>query len=267
MDKIAKLYDSNTEREWQRLVRDPYHSLELHTTLQSVYKYVPAGSTILDAGGGPGRYAIELCRAGYRVVLLDLSPGSILTAQRKFADEPEGVRANLLDTVVGDVRDLSRFEPQRFDAVLCLGPLSHVEHAEDRRTAILEMMRITKSGGIIAISVSGYYAMLRTVLMQVSDELLDPAYQMLMERGDNTVSGMLWHFYRADELRHLAESCGLHTVAMLGCEGLSSSLRDATNQLAKNEAKWQRWLDLVMRMATDPAVVDMAEHILFIGRT
>jgi ubiquinone/menaquinone biosynthesis C-methylase UbiE len=267
MDRIAKVYDSNTEREWQRLVRDPYHSLELHTTLQSVYKNVAAGSTILDAGGGPGRYAIELCRTGYRVVLLDLSPGNIQTAQRKFADEPESVRDNLLDSAVGDVRDLSRFDQHRFDAVLCLGPLSHIDDVEGRRTAIRELMRVTSPGGVVAISVSGYYAMLRTVLLQVSDELLDPAYQLLMDRGDNTVSGMLWHFFRADELRRLAESCGLHTVAMLGCEGLSSSLREATNQLAKNEAKWQRWLDLVMRMATDPAVVDMAEHILFIGRT
>ena len=267
MDKIARVYDSNTEREWQRLVRDPYHSLELYTTLQSVYKYVPSGSTILDAGGGPGRYAIELCRNGYRVTLLDLSAGSIALAQKKFADEVESVRSNLVDSSVGDVRDLSRFSPHSFDAVMCLGPLSHIEHADGRRKAILELMRVTRPGGIIAISVSGYFAMLRTVLMQVSDELLDPAYQMLMDRGDNTVSGMLWHFFRADELRHLAESCGLHTVAMLGCEGLSSSLRDATNQLAQNDAKWQRWLELVMRMAAEPAVVDMAEHILFIGRT
>ena len=40
----------------------------------------------------------------------------------------------------------------------------------------------------------------------------------------------------------------------------------ATNALAQDTAKWQRWVDLVIQTANDPALVDMAEHILYIGR-
>jgi len=39
-----------------------------------------------------------------------------------------------------------------------------------------------------------------------------------------------------------------------------------TNRLRGDEAKWSRWFELLLRHASDPAVVDMAEHLLYIGR-
>jgi hypothetical protein len=33
MNTVAGAYDKNTEREWQRLVKDPYHSLEFLVTM------------------------------------------------------------------------------------------------------------------------------------------------------------------------------------------------------------------------------------------
>ena len=36
--------------------------------------------------------------------------------------------------------------------------------------------------------------------------------------------------------------------------------------LGEDEKKWNRWVELVLRTSAEPAVVDMAEHILNIGR-
>jgi ubiquinone/menaquinone biosynthesis C-methylase UbiE len=126
MNNATETYD-DVEREWNRLVRDAYHSLEFLVTMHHIRKHFPPGGKILDAGGGPGRYSIELCRAGYNVVLFDLSPKCIATAKDKFKSEPEAVQNRLLEFVLGDIRDLSRFETNHFDAVLCLGgPLTHI---------------------------------------------------------------------------------------------------------------------------------------------
>ena len=76
----------------------------------------------------------------------------------------------------------------------------------------------------------------------------------------------LWHFFRASELQQLAESCGLTTLEIVGCEGLSTGLPVATNTVAEDPTKWERWIELVLDTATEPAVVDMAAHILYIGR-
>ena len=134
--------------------------------------------------------------------------------------------------------------------------------------ATSELVRVAKSGAIVCVAVVGYLAMLRTVLSRVSYELITPPYSELIKegKGNNLVGGSLWHFFRASELQQLAESCGLVTLEMVGCEGLSTGLPKATNTVAEDPAKWERWVELVMETATEPAIVDMAGHILYIGR-
>ena len=255
--------------EWNRLVKDAYNALEFLVTMHYLRKYLPETGKVLDAGGGPGRYALELCRAGYDVVLLDIDPTYTAFAEEKIKSEPESVSNRWVASVVGDIRDLSRFNTNDFDAVLCLGgPLTYISDETERTQATSELVRVAKSGGIVCIAVVGYLAMLRTVLSRVSEELITPRYWELIRegKGNNIVGDTLWHFFRASELQQLAESCGLTTLEMVGCEGLSTGLPEATNRVAKDPTKWERWVELVLETATEPAIVDMAAHILYIGR-
>ncbi len=112
MKTVAEAYDKDPEYEWNRLVRDPYHSVDPYHSLEflvfmhHVKKHFPKKGKILDAGGGPGRYAIKLCKMGYEVTLLDLSPGCIKTAKEKFKKQPKKVRERLNQFVVGNVKNL-----------------------------------------------------------------------------------------------------------------------------------------------------------------
>ena len=269
INPITEAYNRDPEGEWYRLVRDPYHSLEFLVTMHYLRQHLPSTGCVLDAGGGPGRYSLELCRTGYEVVLLDLSSELIAIAKDRFTSEEEAVQNRLLELVVGDIRDLSHFNPNHFDAVLCLGgPLTHISDETERMKATAELVRVAKPGAIVCISVVGYLAMLRTVLSRCSYELVMPRYWQLIKngKGNNFVGDSLWHFFRACELQQLAESCGLITLEMVGCEGLSTGLPEATNAVGKDTTKWDRWVELVLETATEPAVVDMAGHILYVGR-
>jgi ubiquinone/menaquinone biosynthesis C-methylase UbiE len=229
-------------------------------------KHLPPQGKILDAGGGPGRYSLELCRAGYEVVLFDLSSGNISLAKEKFSSQPQAVQNKLLEFVVGDVRDLSQFETDFFDAILCLDPISYLSQETDRVQAVSELVRVTKSQGIVCLSGRGYLALPRTLLLIDNNCFLDTSFTTFIETGNIPIAGSMVHFFRAGELRQLAESCGLTTLEMAGCEGLSSGLVEATNELGQDEEKWNRWIELVLQTSTEPAVVDLAEHILYIGR-
>ncbi|MDP2860080.1 MAG: class I SAM-dependent methyltransferase [Bacillota bacterium] len=264
---VAKVYDADPEREWMRLERSAFHMIEFRVTMHYLRKHLRPGSLVLDAGGGPGRYSLALCRDGHRVALLDLSKGLIDWAVTEFQAEPPEVRQRLVSAEVGDMRDLARFADGHFDATLCLGgPLSHVPDDAGRRKALSELVRVTRPGSIVCISVIGYLAMLRSVLLDFSFELLDPAYVRLRPRGDALMKGNVTHFFRARELEDLCRDAGLLRLDLAGCEGLSSNLEEATNRLAEDPAKWRAWLDLVLETASDPAVADMSEHILYVGR-
>lgn len=84
-------------------------------------KYLPKPGLLLDAGGGPGRYTIELARQHYDVVLLDLVPEMLKLATRRI--KRAEVEEKVKQIAQGSVEDLSMFTDQKFDAVLCLeGP-------------------------------------------------------------------------------------------------------------------------------------------------
>ena len=82
-----KVYSENVLREWRRLIKDPFHRLEFDTTMRFLKKHLPKKGIILDAGGGPGRYSIELAKLGYDVVLLDFTPGNLELAKKKIKKE------------------------------------------------------------------------------------------------------------------------------------------------------------------------------------
>lgn len=249
--------------EWNRLTKSPYHRLEFLVFMHHIERYLPSQGLVLDAGGGPGRYTVELCNRGLEVVLLDLSPSCTAFAKTKVAELDSGPRACLKEAVVGNVTDLSRFPAETFDMVLCLDPLSCLADLPDRKKALLELVRVAKTGSPVAIAVRGYLAVLATIVRIAGHELMDGTLDGLRQTGNCNVRGLPHHFFRAAEIRELAESCGLGTLAQAGGEGLSSAMPEATNAIADDAAKWQRWVEVVIDTSTDPAVVDTSGHMLY----
>ena len=172
---------------------------------------------------------------------------------------------------LGDIRDLSRFPEADFDAVLCLGgPLSHIVDGSEREQAMSELVRVTGLGAPLFLSVMGYYAVLRTVLSRFSTHLVAAEHQDFLRTGTHAhqEGGFCdCHFFVPDELQGLAERAGLETVELRACEGLSSNLPGATNDLAEHDdGRWERWLEIIDRTCHDRAVVAASEHLLYVGR-
>lgn len=80
METVKRYYDETAEREWERLETHPF---EFDLTTWMMDRYIQPGDTILDIGGGPGRYALHYARRGCPVTLVDLSPGNIRLAGKR----------------------------------------------------------------------------------------------------------------------------------------------------------------------------------------
>jgi S-adenosylmethionine-dependent methyltransferase len=84
MNVVRKYYDDKAQTEWTRLKRNAYRRLEFIVTMHFLDKHLPKKGLVLDAGGGPGRYTIELAKKGYNMVLLDLSPQCLKLARKQI---------------------------------------------------------------------------------------------------------------------------------------------------------------------------------------
>jgi SAM-dependent methyltransferase len=264
---IQEYYTSTVRQEWRRLVRSPFARLELDTTLYFLEKHLPAQGLLLDAGGGPGRYTVELARRGYDVVLLDMTPANVEFARRQVK------RAKLQDRVPavleGSILDLSRFADNTFDAVLCLGgPLSHVLDKGDRRQAVAELIRVAKPGAPLFVSVMGRLSLLAFILLAFQPEIEMPHFVQIRDTGTylGGTGFTACHFFMPEELKEAFEGMGVTVEILAGLEGLNSRHEREVNRLAKNERRWATWLETHLQTCTHPAVVSMSEHMLIVCR-
>ena len=257
-------YDRQPEREWERLDR---HRTELAVTLRALDDHLPRPpARVLDCGGGPGRYAIELARRGYQVTLYDLSAGCLRLAREKAA--AAGVR--LAGFEQGTATDLSRFADETFDAVLLMGPLYHLLQEAERRRALAEAVRVLKSGGPLFAAFIGRYAVPRWAAanepawpVENSDLLATIlASGVLPPRGAEG-EGFVAYFAHPAEVVPLCQSAGLEVVTVLGVEGAVSLIEDGVNALSG--PAWETWVALNYRLAADPIIHGAVEHLLAVA--
>jgi 2-polyprenyl-3-methyl-5-hydroxy-6-metoxy-1,4-benzoquinol methylase len=236
-------------------------------------KYLPKQGLILDAGGGPGRYTVELAKKGYDVVLLDLSPECLKVAETKIRNAR--VKNKVKNVVQGSITSMAHFS-ESFDAVICLGALSHLVQRKDRDSAARELVRVTKMNAPIFVSVINLYGVFRVVLQRLPHELLLSSHKEMFSQGVHKAE---WHkdepdyqgfpdayFFLPPELVALFEKQGVKTLEMATCEGLSSHLKEETNEIYKDKRKWNFWLDLILKTCTDPAILGLGEHFLYVGK-
>lgn len=263
-----RLYSTCAREEWGRLVTDPFHRLEFDGTLRLLRKHLPAKGLVLDAGGGPGRYTIELAKKGYDVVLLDLVAENLKIAKQQIARRRLGGKVKAV--VEGSVTDLSRFADNSFDAVLCLGgPLSHVHPRSARQRAVAELIRVAKRNAPIFISVmSRYGVMLATPAGWPRELLYKRHYDNLAFNGDDYKfrGNAYGHFFTSTELKALVLTKNVKLLELVGLEGLNID-KDVTNRFAKKFPQaWRNWLALHRKLCSDPFVVDASGHMLIVVR-
>ena len=266
-EKVKQYYTDKVAQEWRRLGRDAYHRLEFDTTVHFLGQYLPDQGHILDAGCGPGRYALHLARQGHDLTLLDLTPENLVSARRRF--KRAKLQQQVRDVVEGSIVDLSCFADHSFDAVICTGgPLSHVLDAQDRAQAISELVRVARPGAPILVSVMSRLSVIVFILAQSWFEIDMPHFKEIRDSGNYSGDHgfTACHFFLPEELQEAFEGEDVTILKMAGLEGISSNQRRSLNRVAKDERLWPKWLETHYHTCTHPSVVGLSEHMLIICR-
>jgi SAM-dependent methyltransferase len=251
---IARFFDDYGEREWARFDTAAMDRVNLEVHRRLLGEFVRPGDRVLDAGAGPGRFTLELARLGATVVAGDISPRQLELHADKTAEVEESIEAR----EVLDILDLSRFEDASFDAVVCYGgPLSYV--LDGASTALGELLRVTKPGGHVLLSVMSMLGAARAFFDQlpgmVEEFGWDRAVRDIFATGDLPADinrGHVCRLYRWSDLERLFDPHPCRVVAA-----------SAANFLSVRQDDWdERFLELEVEACREPGALDGGTHII-----
>jgi SAM-dependent methyltransferase len=271
-EAIRSYYDQYGEREWERLTRPADGVVELAINQHTLTRYLPPASTVLDIGGGPGRYTIWLAEQGHRVTLADLSPALLEVARREVA--AAGVEERVDAIVEADACDLSRWEDGSFDAVLALGPFYHLPDPTDRERAAAEVTRVLRPGGLAFVALMPRLTFLRrTIALTGGQHLLtQPGFvDRILKEGvylDDRAGRFTGGYgVQPDEVEPFFARHGLAQLTLLASESVVPDLQEQMAALATTDpAAYQAAVGALIRTAAEPSILGMANHLLYVGQ-
>ncbi|MBI9045934.1 MAG: class I SAM-dependent methyltransferase [Anaerolineaceae bacterium] len=193
-------------------------------------------------------------------------------AQAKIAEAD--VNEQIEEIIEADACDLSHWSDSDFDAVLCLGPFYHLPNVEDRRKAAEEIVRVLRPDGLAFIALMPRMIFLRRTLAIIDERHRfrhAPFVNRVLNEGvfENDIPGRFTNGYgvKPDEVAPFFEGHGLRTLGLLAAESITVGIQRSLVELAEDDpATYQAALEVIVEAASDPSVLGMASHLLYIGQ-
>ena len=267
-EKVKSYY--SVFNEWGRLDA-PEGKLEFELTMPLITSRLPNNAKILDLGGGPGRYTIELAKLGHSLHLADLSQTLLDEAKKRIVEqEIKNVKSiNQVNAV-----DLSIYADSSFDTILLLGPLYHLADEAERRSCIMEVKRVLKPNGFVFAAFIPYLSGAIGVagrMFYFPAQVDVSSLKRVFEQGvfnNNSGSGFQEGYYpTSDEIVSLFNEKGFSKVLLRSIRGWGSNREEQIYKL-KDESpeKYEAAIDLINKTSDDPSIIEMCMHAIYIGQ-
>lgn len=264
----SRYYDEYGAKEWERLVKNATNQVNFHIHQWYLRKYIHPRDRVLEAGAGPGRFTIELARLQAQVTVGDISPEQLaLNRQKVGAADCEN---SVVDRRLLNIADLSHYETDHFDAVVCYGgPLSYMFDHFDQ--AMSELLRVTRPGGHVLFSVMSSIGTTRAFFPAILGQYRPELIEQVLARGDLfgelADNGHDCHMFRWSELKSLLERHACTIVDASAANFLSPGHEETLDDIARNNPPlWNRILDWEVNVCREPGAIDGGTHILAVVR-
>ena len=257
---IQEFYNVNVDTEWSRIENRP----EFLLTCRMLDRYIMPGDTVLDIGGGPGRYSLNLAAKGCEVTLIDLSPENVKFAVDRAAEEELTINA-----IAGDAREADKLVDYQYDHVLLMGPMYHLLDESERIKSVNAALNRLKPGGIIYISFINVFAGIIYYMKHLPDISVDPVGKEFVDKiiaGESHCGDAFTKVFFIDvkQVLPFMAQLPLEKLHYFGQEGVTAPCEP--NIMAQSQDVINQWLDFSEAVWEREELLNYSEHLMYVGR-
>ncbi len=263
---IAAAYDAGVNEEYHRLVSNPLFEAEFELITELMKQYISKGSTVIDVGAGPGRYAEFLLKRGCNVGLVDLSVKSLESFENRI---DKNYKENVLFSKVACATDLSFIDKDFADAVFLMGPLYHLTACEERTKAIAEAFRILKKGGVL-------FAVFLSTFNHVHPQHHDHSpccSDYVKHLLKDAITTIKFQGYMVPQYKCLPEIAvnsiephGFDTMHIRNLEGIGDRYSEGDLRIFQTGSNKKNLISALRSICEDPEISGFSSQFLYVGR-
>lgn len=236
--------------------------IEFLTTNFVLEQILPTRSKILDVGAGTGVYSFYYADLQHEVVAVDITPKHIEAIKEESQRRGLSMEAHVENAV-----DLSRFDSETFDVVMCFGPMYHLTDSADRDRCISECLRVLKRGGILAVAYINKYSCIPMLATRDQRFIRDSVIEKVLNEGvilegDEDCFWTDAFFAKPDEIETLLASFGATVVDHVGTDGISHTLHEHIDNLGVQE--FDSWMKYHFGTCRERSILGISTHGLCI---
>lgn len=229
-------------------------------------EYINPEDKILDAASGTGIYSIYYAEKGHEVIAADITPKHIEIINSKVKSSAGKLN---IEALVNNAVNLSIFNEEHFDIVLCMGPMYHLIDKSDREKCIRECIRVLKKDGILAIAYINKYYLIPHLIMGKNKVLSKSLISKVIDEGiiRDGQKDCFWtdaFFTTPIEIEEFLSHFNIEIIDHAAVDGLSPFLGSWIDEM--NDDEYKLWVDYQLKTCREKSILGISNHGLIICR-
>lgn len=229
MNELELYYNKFNE---EKRLNSRHGQVEYRVSMKYIHEYIPTDRPkeavkILDIGAGTGKYSVALANEGYDVTAVELVKYNLGILKSKGSN---------VTAMQGNALNLKKLEDNCFDVTLLFGPMYHLFGDEDKKKALSEARRVTKSGGVILVAYCmNEYGVLTYAFKE--QHINECVTEQRLTEDFHTISAKenLYDYMRIEDIDRINTDSGLERIKIISPDGPANYMRPFLNQLSDEE--------------------------------
>ena len=265
-EHIQNWYNEYAQQETFRWDKSIVEEVKYEVHLQILKDNINKDDKILELGSGTGMFTKEIAKIASNAIISDLSPVQLELNKNRAKEFGYIERIKSFELI--DITDLSSFEDDSFDKIVCFGgPLSYV--FEKKSVALSEFKRVLKPNGIALISVMNLWGTINEYLTSIIMEIPKDKNEKILNSGDLHPSSFApsdhhCHMFRIDELKADIETSGLKVIDVSASNCLSSLRAKDLEEIKKDKGNWDYFLSMEKRACKSSGMLESGTHTVVV---